>query len=404
LVFASFSSSAFSYGESPAPDRPPPSPGSDETLHVRVLTKTEHLRFIDSLPSVSFLQCPSWANVKTEWDSESLGWVDGSNQLVGSALVLYRHLPKIRRGLAYIPEGPVIDWSDGNLSRWLHPLLDHLRSRGAFAAKIGPPLALRKWAAHTLKRAIADGRAKRLDDVPADFVDERAGSVVRQLRSMAWQRGGHGTASLDVQPRYVFEVPLAGRSLEEVWRGFNQQWRRNIRKAEKHGVETVVGGYDDLPVFFELLKETQKRDGFDLGRSLTYFQRQYKVLTAEDPNRMRLYLARYRGEVLAAHTMITVGDRVWYQAGASASHTREVRPSHALQWQMIRDAHVLGASVYDMRGIKDTLERDARPFGLLQWKLGTGGQTVQYVGEWEFALNRPLYSAYKLYMRWRRLS
>ena len=93
-------------------------------------------------------------------------------------------------------------------------------------------------------------------------------------------------------------MPLASRSLDDVLKGFNQLWRRNIKKAEKAGVEIVQGGYDDLPVFHQLYLETAERDHF-IPRPLSYFQRQWKALTDEDPNRMRLYLAYHEGDALA---------------------------------------------------------------------------------------------------------
>ena len=35
-------------------------------------------------------------------------------------------------------------------------------------------------------------------------------------------------------------------------------------------------------------------------------------MNAEDPQRLRLYLARHEGEVVAATTLVTVGDHAWY--------------------------------------------------------------------------------------------
>ena len=60
--------------------------------------------------SGSFLQTPAWAEVKAEWGNERLGWFDG-DRLVGAGLVLLRQIPRVRRYLAYLPEGPVLDWS-----------------------------------------------------------------------------------------------------------------------------------------------------------------------------------------------------------------------------------------------------------------------------------------------------
>ena len=66
----------------------------------------------------------------------------------------------------------------------------------------------------------------------------------------------------DVQPRYVFCVPLAGRSLDEVFAGFNQLWRRNIKKASKLGVAVREGDEADLATFHEIYVETAQRDRF----------------------------------------------------------------------------------------------------------------------------------------------
>jgi lipid II:glycine glycyltransferase (peptidoglycan interpeptide bridge formation enzyme) len=113
---------------------------------------------------------------------------------------------------------------------------------------------------------------------------------------------------------------------------------------------------------------------------------------------MRLYLAYHDGEVLAAATMLTVGDHVWYSYGASTSRRREVQPSSAVQWRMMTDAHELGAAVYDLRGITDTLEESNHLLGLLRFKVGTGGEAVEYLGEWDYPLNRLLYKAFDLYL------
>jgi vancomycin resistance protein VanK len=66
---------------------------------------------------------------------------------------------------------------------------------------------------------------------------------------------------------------------------------------------------------------------------------------------------------------------------------------------MIQDAIRAGAHVYDLRGITDTLDADDPHLGLIQFKVGTGGEAVEYAGEWDLPLNRPLYKAFELYMR-----
>ncbi len=368
------------------------------SLRLRTITREEHLAFISKRPSASHMQVPSWGQVKSEWRTESIGWFDDSGEQVGAGLVLYRQLPKLKRYLAYLPEGPVIDWFDRDLDQWLEPMLAHLKSQGAFSVKMGPPVVIRRWDAPTIKEAIAGKQAKRLRDVEPDWYEPRAFEVADRLRKAGWLQGEDGGAGFgDVQPRYVFQVPLGNRSLDDVQRGFNQLWRRNIKKAEKSGVEVFQGSYEDLPVFHQLYLVTAVRDHFT-PRPLAYFERMWKALAAEGPDRMRLYIACHEGEPLAATTMLTVGEHVWYSYGASANHKREVKPSNAIQWRMMRDAYALGGTVYDLRGISDTLEEDNHLFGLIQFKLGTGGQAAEYLGEWDFPLNKLLHKALDLYM------
>ncbi|MGW5847266.1 lipid II:glycine glycyltransferase FemX [Streptomyces sp. NPDC055254] len=370
-----------------------------QDLTVRELSVAEYRTFLYRHGRASFLQYPSWAEVKDLWRSERVGWHYPDGEIAGAALVLYRQFPGTRKYFAYLPEGPVVDWSDPRIDHWLTPLLRHLRAAGAFAVRMGPTPAYRRWDAATVKSATGPGR--QLSDVLATEVDPVGSALADRLRTRGWKRCG-GEDDGDAQPRHVFRVPLAGRSREDLWSGLNQEWRRNVRKAKKAGVETVLGSAADLPEFYRLLRITEERDGFRLGRSLAYYERQYRVLNAEQPGRMRLYLGIHQGEILAAHTMIVAGSRVWYQTGASADHRREVRPSNALQWRMMGDAHALGADEYDMRGVPSTLDPDERSFGLLRWKLGTGGQVVETLGEWETPMdghtNTALYKAFQAYL------
>ncbi|MGQ4359901.1 lipid II:glycine glycyltransferase FemX [Streptomyces sp. SAS_272] len=370
------------------------------SLCVRSISRDEHLAFVEGRPSVSHLQIPSWGDVKPDWRAGSLGWIDGAGVLVGAGLVLLRPLPRLRRYLAYLPEGPVVDWHAPDLAeRWLTPMLAHLKERGAFSVKMGPPVVVRRWSADAVKAAVADPDLHRLGDVEPTSYEQGARDVADRLYRAGWrqaERGGEDGFAAG-QPRHVFQVPFAGRSLDDVRSGLNQQWRRNIKKAENAGVKVVRGGAEDLPVFYGLYTETAERDRF-VPRPLSYFQRMWSALNAERPDRMRLYLAHHDGEVLAAATMLTVGEHVWYSYGASTGRRREVQPNNAMQWRMMTDAYEQGAAVYDLRGITDTLDESDHLLGLLRFKAGTGGQAVEYLGEWDFPLDKLLHRALHLYL------
>jgi lipid II:glycine glycyltransferase (peptidoglycan interpeptide bridge formation enzyme) len=255
----------------------------------------------------------------------------------------------------------------------------------------------RRWRAATLKAAIADETLNRLGDVPADAEEPTGVRVESLLREQGWiHQVGEGGFTAG-QPQYNFQLPLAGTE-EDLLKGMNQQWRRNIKKAAKEGVEVSLGGRDDLAAFHDVYVETAARDSFT-PRPRAYFETMFDALNAEDPDRMRLYLARHEGDLVAATTMVRVGTHAWYSYGASTTTKRDVRGSNAIQWQMIRDALAAGATVYDLRGITDTLSGDDPHLGLIQFKVGTGGEAVEYVGEWDLPLSKVLYKAFDLYMK-----
>ncbi|MDX3387022.1 peptidoglycan bridge formation glycyltransferase FemA/FemB family protein [Streptomyces niveiscabiei] len=379
-----------SYSE-PA-SRTAPRPGN---LTVGPIGAADHLAFVRAQRSVSFLQTPAWGRVKTEWRAESLGWYDG-RRLVGAGLVLHRPVPRLERyTLAYLPEGPVIDWT-GDLAAWLDPLAAYLKAHGAFAVRLGPPVRTDTWSAGQVKEGIGDPAVERLTDLPGEWPGPAGARVTRALRDAGWlpqsPEDGFGVG----HPQFKYEIPLTGRSEDDVLQGMNQLWRRNIKKAAREGVDVTVG--TDLKAFHDLYVHTAGRDRFT-PRPLRYFQTMFAELNAEDPERISLYLARHRGDLVAAAVLVRVGTHAWYSYGASSTAKREVRGSNACQWAMIRDALAAGCDIYDLRGITPTLDPGDPHVGLIQFKVGTGGRAVRYVGEWDLPLRPMVYRAFDLYMK-----
>jgi lipid II:glycine glycyltransferase (peptidoglycan interpeptide bridge formation enzyme) len=371
------------------------------SLSVRPVTPAEHLDFIRAQRSASFLQTPAWGVVKSDWRRESIGWFDGE-QLVGVGLVLYRQLPKVKRYLAYLPEGPVIDWSSEYLSDWLAPMTRYLADQGAFGVRMGPPVVTRRWPADSVKQGVADESVTSLRDVAPSERSQVGAQVVSQLRDLGWRLQAVDGGFAAGQPQYNFQIPLTGRSEDDVLKGMNQQWRRNIKKAAKAGVEVSRATGDDLPEalqkFHDLYRVTAERDGFT-PRPLSYFRTMFDALLDEEPDRIRLYLAHHDGDLVAATIWVRVGGHTWYSYGASSTEKRDVRGSNAAQWAMIQDSLEAGADVYDLRGITDTLDEDDPHVGLVRFKVGTGGEAVEYAGEWDLPINPLIYKAFDLYMK-----
>ncbi len=372
-------------------------------LKVKVITRDKYLNFIAKQPLGNFLQYPSWAQVKTEWQHDLLGWFTAGNELIGCTLVLYRKMPYLDRYLAYMPRGPIINWEVKNLGKWFKPLFVYLRRRHVFSVKMDPPVLQAKWLTPSIRAYLQVTRTegltgRQLRDLPPDITYAGAEKVQGQLTAMGWKKSPGDAGFSAAQPEYVFRLPLQGRTLEDIFAGFHSNWKRNIKKAQRMGVRVRIGGEDDLPAFYELLQVTSERDNFQV-RNLSYFENMYRSLKAEDPNRIRLYLAEDEEGLLAATLAVHSNGHTLYLYGASSNEKREKSPNHAIQWQMIQDAHAMGAHTYDFRGISPTLDEKDHLFGLLRFKLGFGGEACELIGAWDYGLNPVLHWGFEYYMK-----
>ena len=368
------------------------------SLILKEIDKETHVEFLKNYQTFSFLQLPCWAEVKSGWKSKSVGWFD-ERKLVCVGLILIRNIPKTKWSLFYLPEGPVLDPDYAkNVVDWLTPLRDFAKTSGAFNLKLGPQVTINTWSSATIKSAISDNVYRQFKDVDPDRINpfgHEIGTKLRNLGGKQIETDGEGFG--DVQPRFVFAIDVEGKTDEELLATFSQEWRRNIKKAEKNEVKVSQANFSDLETFHTLYKETAKRDKFT-PRPLNYFKQMWKSLNENSNNlaEMRLYIAEQENICHAACLWVRVGKHVWYTYGASSTSGRELRPSNAIQWQMMRDARDAGASIYDMRGIAATLNEKSPLFGLLRFKIGTGGKVIQYVGEWDFVLKPLIYKAFRV--------
>ena len=118
-----------------------------------------------------------------------------------------------------------------------------------------------------------------------------------------------------------------------------------------------------------------------------------------------LFVAEYENKIIAANIVVVFGSRATYLHGATGSEHREVMAPHLLQWEQIKYAKSLGCSEYDFWGIvnEHTLDRRGKSWeGFTHFKRGFGGQEVNYVGYWDYAIDKRWYSLYRLVQEFRR--
>lgn len=338
-------------------------------------------RFVSGCAAGQLLQTGEWGELKSRF-----GWwarrvllpaVDGGGAGAGAQALFHKNLGQV---LAYVPRGPLVDWSDAAQTEALVTRISAVaRQEGAFALKIEPDLA---------------------------------DTAVNRQRLAA---AGFHPSPQTVQPRSTVVVDL-GAEDEVILARMKSKWRYNIRLAARKGVRVRALRADELPLFLQLMEETGRRDGFAV-HSAAYYRAAFELLAS----RWGVFLLASHGEEpLAAIAVFAVGETAWYLWGGSNNRQRNLMPNHALQWEAMRWAKARGCTRYDLWGIPDAIGAittglwdegrkvvlaeetpvDVKAFpagdlwGVFRFKQGFGGAVARTVGAWD----RPLQgSTYRLY-------
>jgi lipid II:glycine glycyltransferase (peptidoglycan interpeptide bridge formation enzyme) len=303
-----------------------------------------------------FLQCWEWGELKAGagWHPLRLALWDGM-KIVAGAQVLCKTVPGVPLWLghhAYIPRGPVVDWSQDELCALFFAQLHlYLRQHGALAL----------WVEPDAEEGTAQGEMvlRRLQE---------AGKRVRSVHPVQPLR----TITLDLAPT---EEQLLG--------GMKEKWRYNVRLGLRKGVTIRdASSLEDVRAWYNLLQTTGERDQFGI-HDLAYYQKIWTLCVPRGT--LRLLLAEHDGQLLAGIFVAVLGQQVLYLYGASSNERRQLMPNYVLQWEAMRWAKAQGAQMYDFWGIPDTDAEDEAMAGVYRFKRGWGGRVVRYPGCFEYA-------------------
>ena len=184
------------------------------------------------------------------------------------------------------------------------------------------------------------------------------------------------------------------KPLDQIEAGMHQKTRYNIHLAERKGVQVFESTNEkSLADFLALQSVTAQRDKIKPFPD-SYFQQMYQALVPA--GQLSLWRAEFQGSLLAINLMISFGDTVSYNHGASSEEQRNLMAPHLLQWKAIQWAKEKGHSHYDFRGIAPDDNPKHAWAGITRFKKGFGGRVVHYVGCYDFVLNSAWYRLYRL--------
>ncbi len=302
--------------------------------------------FVENSSNGSFMQDVAWAKIKKNWEHFYV-YIEENGEIVIGMTVLIQKIPKIQRSIMYSPRGPVGKIEDSELLKKLlqeiEPLVTEYK---VFCFKTDPNVFFSDQVRESFKKA--------------GFLSSPKSPKRQKI----------------IQPVYHMVLSLKNKSREQVFESFLPKTRYNIRLAKKKGIDvTFSNTEEDLKTFYDLFLVTTKRNQFP-GKSYDYFK---ELLNSFDSEHLRIYVARYCGQALAAAITLKYGEEVFYLYGASSNEMRNFMPTYLLQWEMIQWGIENNCSRYNFGGLAspDTTT------GLYRFKEGFCHKEgmVEYTGE-----------------------
>lgn len=291
----------------------------------------------------NFLQSREWLKFQNSLGREVLEY-----EKEGVSAKIIKHDIAFGKNYLYAPHGPVMDFNKmiggfknpvANFTKWLH------------------------------------GEAKKRKSifVKAEPLIDSTAQVLIEYKFKKSKK--------EIQPAKTVIIDLT-QSEEDLLSRMHHKTRYNIGVADKHNV--VVGETEDLEFFLKLIKKTAKRAKFH-----TYPDDYYRKLFGFSELQKKLYFAAHGDKPLAAALVLIYGDTGYYLHGASDYAYRYLMAPYALHWHIIKMLQSAGLKKYDMWGI------NAKKWpGVTRFKLGFGGQTIEYPGSFDLVTSRFWYLIY----------
>lgn len=189
--------------------------------------------------------------------------------------------------------------------------------------------------------------------------------------------------------KYNFVLDIT-KPEEELLKSFHSKTRYNIRVAQKHTVKVLDDTSDKaFETYLKLYFETTKRQGYH-GHNELYHKKVWEFL--KNNKMARILIAFYQGQPLTAWMIFNFKDTLYYPYGGSSKEHPEVMANNLVAWEAIKLGKKIGLKKFDMWGALGPNADSSDPwFGFHRFKMGYGGELVEYIGTYDLVFDYPTY-------------
>lgn len=204
----------------------------------------------------------------------------------------------------------------------------------------------------------------------------------KSLENILWEEGYQFYYKAYLSRTLLIDL---GPSLEELRSSLHQNWRHHLNRAEKNGLELVLGEEENL--FNEISKiymEMVDRKGLTELSDVNHLKQVQRDLPPEF--KLKVILCRMNGQLCAGAIFSAIGNMGVYLVGATSGVGLKTYGSYMIHWAILKWLKENGFQFYDLNGINP----DINP-GTYQFKRGLAGKRgieVEFLGKFQVSDDR----------------
>ena len=401
-------------------------------MRIVALTHTQYKNYANIHKEKNFAQTVEFSmlQINNEYEKMFLGLVDSSNNLYAATLLVIKNVtPRIRE--AYAPNGFLIDYANFNLVReFTEELTIYLKKHKITYLTCDPMFKLRIYN-------------------KTNTLIENNQNILDNLIRLDYKPIGY---SNDFN-KYDIVIDNYG-NIDNIYRKFNRNTKRNIKESLNIGVSLHKGSIADIDAFYQIIKkkttnslgyyqnlmniynskdnkmeiffakldpqkflfrikkvydkEAKRNEAIHKSIQMRYGKmtekelnkkinsdsllEKYKVLL----NEAILFSNKYDKSVVIGVCAVMRNDKeIYFMVDGYNEEFRKIHSSHMLKWALIKKYSLLGYNTFNLGEIhRDYANKENKYHGQYMYKIGFGGNIVEYPQKLLLVINKPVYTAY----------
>ena len=401
------------------------------------IKQKDYENFITNSKKSHFLQSYKWgvfAASEKNLIPHYVGLENEKQELVAVSLLLEKKLP-LGYSYFYAPRGYIINFEDLDLLRaFTNEIKSYAKRNKAIFVKIDPDIIYNK------------------QDHNGNTLIEKNDKALNNLLTLGYTHLGFTKGFETSQPRYTFRIDFTkSTNFDEVKNNFSKTTLQRIKKAEDLFVEIKIGDIDSLDEFYNLMTITEKKKDI-VNQDKKYYETLYKIWSENDKCKLFLGLVditkiknsikntltdlneelssfpkelsnaqKQRVEqletritklkedlakyievfthhdsplVVSAYFILEYNDTAWVLYAGNHNVLQEVCTNYKIYEEHMKYYYNKGIKTYDLFGTVGETE-DTSLLGIHEFKKKFGGDYIEFIGEFDLIINKPMYFVFK---------